>query len=135
MANLLETEPVNLHVLGDKSGQTFMGAFSVLKRLTHRLELNKNRTYRELLGPNSADSDDDSKLRAEILSELSVAFTTVPAWWQECSGGLDIPDSNVIVKLYELVMGVRKQAIDDLNKKSTETVKELKAVAESDKVK
>jgi hypothetical protein len=135
MANLLETSVIALHHVGEKSGETFTGSFHCFRRLTHRLELARDRLSRELLGPNPEGASEDSRLRAEILAELKVAFSIVPDWFAQSDWGMDLYDNTLIVKLYEEILKIRKAAIDELQKKSDQAGVELKKLAEADKVK
>lgn len=133
--NYLETTPISLHIVGDKSNETFTGTFHVFRRLSHRLELFKDRKYRELIGPNPLDASEDNRFRAEVLAELAVAFSLVPDWFKESEFGQNLVDNNVIVKIYEEVMLVRKAAIDEIQSKAKDATVELKKVAEAEKAK
>jgi hypothetical protein len=131
--NYLQSRQVSLHVLGDKSGETYSGQFHVLERLNHRFELQKDRKYRELLGLNPQDASEDSKFRAEILAELSVAFTSVPDWFKDSAFGELLVDNNVVVKLYEETMKVRQSVITELQDKAKDATVELKKTLEVEK--
>jgi len=131
--NYLKTRPISIHLQGDKTNETFTGTFHVLERLSHRLELLKDRKYRELLGSDLQNASEDNKLRAEILAELTVAFTVVPDWFKDSGWGMDLVDNNILVKIYEEILKARKDVMDELQIQAGEATLELKKVVEAGK--
>lgn len=118
-----------LDIIGDNTGEKFVGNFEAKLRLSHRDQLNKDQLRRQIIGDKPDQATKDSMMRAEILSHLSLSLLDTPKWWKDGAGGLDLYDDNVIFDLYDLVVKGQTKAIEEVLKKGEEAKEELKKVA------
>jgi hypothetical protein len=116
-------------IIGDNTGEKFVGNFDSKLRLSHRDQLNKDQLRRQIIGDKPDQATKDSMMRAEILSHLSISLVDSPKWWKESGGGLDLFDDNIIFELYDRVVQGQTKAIDEVLKKGEEAKAELKKVA------
>jgi hypothetical protein len=132
--NLLETTEFRVSVNGDKSGETYMGSFKCLRRLSHRQELARDRKYRELLGENPDSASQNAKDKAEVFADLYVCLAEVPAWWKEAGFGIDLVDDNVISEVWSETIKIRLAAIKEVQDKGKAAEARLKEMAEKQEV-
>jgi hypothetical protein len=132
--NLLETTEFRISVTGDKSGETYIGTFKCLRRLSHRQELARDRKYRELLGENPTTASEFAKEKAEIFADLAVCLTDVPVWWKETGYGLDLVDDNVVGAVWSESIKIRVDAIKEVQEKGKASEARLKEMAEKNEV-
>lgn len=129
--------PFSISLVGDETGEKWVGDFRAKERLTHRDTLIKDARKRELLGPQGGTPDQRAFSVAVIVSELTVRLTKMPKWFEESSLGLDLEDENVLADIYDKVMKIEKDARAAREKKSEADRKlladEAKALAEPEK--
>lgn len=121
-----------IHIIGEETGELFMGTFRAKEKLSWSDQLAIDRLRRELLGPLGHEADVVTQNRALIISELTFRLTETPEWWKNSRGGLDLIDNNVILIVYEKTKEVREKWID-AQKVKGETAR--KALAERQEVK
>ncbi len=114
---MLKTEAVQFYidVVGESSGEQYKGNFRCLPRLSHRLDLLRDKKRRELLGSQPGASE-RAIILAGTLAELHVRLVEYPKWWPEVGFGLDLEDEMPIVVITEEI----KKIIDEAEKKVTE---------------
>lgn len=78
-----DTVEFSINVVGEKTGERWMGKFSCRRRLSHRQELAKDRLYRELLGPNPEGASERAKSQADVMADISACIVKAPNWWTE----------------------------------------------------
>lgn len=128
--DLLATHSFRITTTGDSTGQTWLGDFTCLKRLSHRQELTRDRYYRELLGPNPEGASERAKSQAELFSDLKVCLKDTPAWWKESGDGLDLADDNVVREIWQETVKARVEAVAEIKQRAVEAETKLKNPAE-----
>lgn len=124
--NLKETRKFNISLIGDVSGEKWFGEFESYRRLTHRQQLLKDRLERDLLGANPDNASPTAKMQADMLAEIQVTLINAPEWFKSSSMGLDIVDNNVLIEIYNNVVRIRSEAIEELKQKADKAAEELK---------
>lgn len=104
------TVPIRIHVIGDSTGDTYIGDFGVKPFLSHRDILQRDAVRRELLGVSPEFASEEASARATAFGELRVRIVSYPPWWEACGLGLDLLDENVIIELYEECLRVENEA-------------------------
>ncbi len=129
--------PFSISLVGDETGEKWVGDFRAKERLTHRDTLIKDARKRELLGPNAGSPDPRAYSVAVIVAELTVRLTKMPKWFEESELGLDLADENVLADIWDKAMKVQTDAQALRAKKSDEDRKALeddaKKLAEPEK--
>lgn len=124
------TESFKINIIGNKTKETWAGEFIVRKFLTHRQMLDRDRMYREFLGPISPDMSNQQG-RAEALATIAVSLVKGPSFWKESNGGLDLIDDNVLAavwdKLYLIQNPEEKKPESEETKKLVEKTKQAEA--------
>jgi len=124
---MLKSEPVDFEInVIAENGEEYRGFFSALPQLSHRLTLQKDRKYRELLGDKPDQADEYSKLLSIYLADLGVRLVRTPNWWKETDGGLELESFNVISEIAQKVSEIIKKANDEIQAKAEKSRKELK---------
>jgi hypothetical protein len=133
MLNNISEFEVNL--VGDRSGEKWLGTFSCSKCLSHRQQLMEDQVYRELLGKDLENASKRAKEQAELLSRIKVSLTKWPAWWTELGLGFDALDDNLILAVWEGVMKIQLDAFQAVQNKAKAAEEQLKEIAKSDELK
>ncbi len=128
--NLKETSTFNISLIGDRTGEKWFGEFKSLRRLTHRSELMRDRIAREFLGPNPDGASQRAKDQSDMFAELSVSIVESPEWWKSAGNGLDLGDDNVVMEVWQNVMRIKVEAIQEIQKKGDDAAKKLESLAE-----
>lgn len=128
--NLKESVSFDIKVTGDRTGEIWFGTFGALKRLSHRQELLRDKLRRELLGDLADSATLRAKEQADMIAELQVSLTTVPAWWSSAGNGLDLYDDNILSEVYMKVIEIKVKAIEEVQKKGSDAGDKLKDIAE-----
>lgn len=126
MASAVNEVPFSIHEVGDVTEKTYTGEFRAKVRLSHRDQLRKDQVRREILGGQPGVPGDRALTTSMILSELAVRLTSVPEWWTDSAGGLDLEDDNVIGKVYDAAMKVEGDAVEAKKKKAEAEQKRLR---------
>jgi hypothetical protein len=121
-------ETFDVNVVGNATGQTWAGSFTVKPLLSWRDGLAQDKLRRELLGADAQNASPDAVAMAVILSELSVRVIDAPAWWKESKGGLDLPDDEVITTIYSKMREIIDAKVAETAKDAEEARAEIKAV-------
>lgn len=120
----------NIHVIGERTQKTYTGEFRARRFLTHRQRIQKDRIYRENMGPNPGDAEFLVHQTALLFSDTFVGLSVKPQWWTDAGMGLDLVDENVLVQVWEEMRKIQGEATKHLNNKAEEAKEELKKVAD-----
>lgn len=123
-----ETVDFSIDVKGELSGTDYKGFFSCLPRLSHRLTLEKDRKYREILGNDPGNASDSSKMLAIYLADFSVRLTKYPDWFRDSNFGADLEDWDVINTIAEKISDIIKKDQEALSAKAEKARAELKEI-------
>lgn len=122
--------PFSISLVGDETGEKWVGDFRAKERLTHRDTLIKDMRRRELLGSFGGDPDPRARSVAIIVAELTVRLTKMPRWFEESNLGLDLEDENVLAEVWDKAVKVQLAASEARQKAAEEKQKELRKDAE-----
>jgi hypothetical protein len=128
---LMTNEPVgfSINLVGDFSGNTWVGDFKTKPRLSYRDQLRKDQIRRELLGGERTEqASEDAMSFANLFSSLAVRLTETPTWWKEMNGGIDLLDENVVLEVWKKTMEIAKKANDEMASKADSAKKALQAI-------
>lgn len=132
MSNLNLTT-FDINIIGDSTGEQWVGSFEMKLRLSHREKLLKDKIRRDLIGTNDGVASDLAVTTAEVFSLLAVSLTDkAPTWWKEKGNGLDLEDDNVVASVYEVVVKKQREIRDALEKKAEAAKAALKEQAAKD---
>lgn len=129
-------EPVSftIDIIGDFTGEKWVGQFEVKPRLSYRDQLKEDQIRRELLGKDSEHAGEDARNYSRLFSGLSVRLVKTPKWWVEYNNGLDLTDQNLIVEIYTKTMDIVKAAAEETVERAENAKAELiKAAPSGDK--
>lgn len=115
-----------ISVIGEVTGEKWLGIFKVKVRLSHRDYIAKDKIRREFLGPHPEGASERAVTSAEILSQLAVRIIEAPAWWAASNNGLDLNDDAVILEIYNAAIKAETDTAEALKKKAAEAEAELK---------
>jgi hypothetical protein len=110
---------VNLDSLGDRTKARWVGQFRIKCVLTNADRFKLDRMYAELLPPRDREVDEEVRLRAATIAELSVRVVDGPEWWSSTRGGQLMADK---APLYDLIVMCNEEekkwdkAVEDLSK-------------------
>src|ERR1019366_469199 len=92
---------VFLDSIGDRTKTRWTGSFRIKCVLTHADRFALERMYAALLPSREREVDEEVKLRAATIAELSVRVVDGPEWWQGTRGGQLMTDKD---PLYDLIV-------------------------------
>jgi hypothetical protein len=122
----MTTAPFSIRVVGEETGEIWVGDFVAKERLTHRDVLRKDQIRRELLGAAGGSPDARAMSVAFIVSELTVRLTKMPKWFEESGFGLDLEDESVLALVYDKAIKVQLDAQAARKKAAEDKKEELK---------
>lgn len=93
---LQNTVDFNIKAVGDVSGQTFEGLFTVKTKLSISETLREKELVRKFIGFNSQEADRETTMIAGAVAYLAMRIVKAPQWWKESNGGQDLDDVNVL---------------------------------------
>lgn len=114
-----------INSVGEETGDTFAGKFTVKTRLTHGERLAQDAIRRQLLGVVPTAAGERAANTAEILSNLQIRIVDAPSWWLNSSGGVEIYDDNIIIELYTAAMKAEADAREAVKKAAEDAKKDL----------
>jgi hypothetical protein len=110
------------NLIGDTTGQTWVGKFTAKKRLNFNDQLRLDNFRRQMLGPAEGEPTVRAASMAHIFSNLLVRLTEAPSWWVDADEGRELEDENLILDVYEKALKVESDARAETSKKA-ETAK------------
>lgn len=131
---MIKAEAVEFYVevTGENTGEIYRGQFQALPRLSLRLELQRDKRRRELLGDNSQGASERAAVSAIVLSDLSVRLTSWPKWWADLGMGLDLEDEAVLVAIQEKITKIIETETNKLVEAGKVAKKALEEKAKAD---
>lgn len=126
-------EPVTIsfNVLGEVSGQSWAGDFSVKPILSFAAIAAVDAERRRFMGNPSDETAVPEEIRsiAAMISQIKYRVAKGPSWLAESNYLADMVDGNVLVELFSKVIGVENEYRDKLNKKAEVALTEMKTTA------
>ncbi len=119
------TEPINLSVVGTRTGKPYSGKFLVKTVLSRRENFMADERRRFILGANALSAPPALQGEAFMLGQLYVRIAESPDWWRNSDGGLDLEDENVIGELFKLIEGKVEESEDKLQAEAKVAVEKL----------
>jgi hypothetical protein len=89
--------------------------------------MQKDIVKRGLVGQDPQFASQDTLVRAEMFSHLSVSLLKTPTWWREKGNGLDLFDDNVVIAAYEKIVGEQAEVVKEIQKAGEEAKEALRA--------
>jgi hypothetical protein len=103
MKNLPNTmSTVHLDAVGEISHSRWVGQFTVKCILSHADKFAKARLYAALMPERENLVEEEDRLRAAVIAELSVRISDGPEWWSATHGGQLMADLDPLVELLKL---------------------------------
>jgi hypothetical protein len=130
--NLRPRSKITVKVTGMLTGQEWAGEFEFYRVLTHRQQLEKDRTRREFLGAFSEAVDPNTFGRANAFADLKVRVISAPSWWENSNGGLDLIDDEVLLAVFEAVLKNENEFVAERMKKVADAKKDLAGMSVPD---
>lgn len=110
------TTTVHLDSIGEISKSRWVGTFTVKCILSHADRFAKSRLYAAMVPDKEHLMDEEDRLKAEVIAQLSVRVIDGPEWWEATRGGQLMTDSQPLIDLLDLC----KTAMLDWSKKLNE---------------
>lgn len=123
MENTSEIFAIN--EVGDNSGRTYSGSFTVKTLLTRQDQFDADIRRRSILGPNPVDALEGLKMEAFMLGQLSVRVLKGPKIWDDTNGFLECEDINVIQKVFDECVKVEQARVAKIKGDAKEAIKQL----------
>jgi len=116
----MDVEPVTftVNVVGDTTGQEYVGMFKVKPILRTDEQIARDAVMRDILGPNPQDASPRAKSQAFILAEIRIRVIEAPAFWSGARDGAALYDENVMGKVYDQIQDVEKTWRAEVKKKA-----------------
>lgn len=119
------TAPINLSVIGSRTGKPYNGKFLVKTVLTRKENFLADERRRFIIGNNSLSAPPALQGEAFMLGQLFVRFSEAPDWWNQSDAGLELEDENVIGELFKLTEEIVEAAEQELQKESKKALENL----------
>ena len=108
---------VYLDSIGEVTKSRWVGSFQVKAIISNADRLAKARLYAKLMPPEGSSVEEDDKIRAELIAQLSVRVVSGPEFWSSSYGGQLLTDIDPLVDLLKLC----QEATENWNKQLNET--------------
>lgn len=119
----------SVHVVGDTSGQTWVGDFEVKRKLSKMDQLKQDQYFRFYLGTDSPQfASPTAQAIAEVLSQLRVRIAKAPDWWNEQGMGEKLEDDNLLKEIFTKAMEAEREYVENLKAKVAVAQTDLKAM-------
>ena len=92
---------VSLDSTGERTQSRFIGQFKIKRLLTHGDRFQLERIYASLLPPRDREINEEERLKAAAIAELSVRVIEGPPWWEGSKSGQLMVDAQ---PLYDLAL-------------------------------
>jgi hypothetical protein len=128
------TATFSINEVGEETGKTYTGSFTVKTVLTRADRFNSDRRRREILGPDPDNAMPANQSDALMLGELFVRIVETDAdWWKESRQGILLEDGAPIARLFELCISKQSEYRAKLREQSKEALEKLAQVQSSRK--
>ena len=125
----------NINVIGEDTGQTYMGDFKFKCLLSPLDRINIDRQYRSMIGVNSHEAGIEAANLSNILSELLFRVSSYPPFWKADENhilGSHIVDRNVLLKVYEEALSCELEFKEEIKEKVELSKKDMKEKIDED---
>jgi hypothetical protein len=119
------TKPFIIDDIGQRSGRSYEGKFTVKTLLSRRENFVADERRRFILGMNGTQAAPSLSGEAYMLGQLSVRIIDAPKWWTDSDNGLDLVDENIIGLVYRLMEERVKEAEDEIAGKAKGSLEKL----------
>lgn len=118
----------SINSTGEETGNPFSGDFSVKGTLTRRDRFEVDRLRRQIVGASPEGTPPTPQVQAEayMLATLAVRVINAPKWWEDADNGLDLEDYNIIVEVFDLMLGEDQKTEDSIKKDTEKVTKKMK---------
>ena len=121
-----EPQEFSVKVIGETTGEEYVGKFKCRRLLTHAQQLEVDRLRREFLGSMGDQASPRAQNQAAVLASLAVRLLEVAPFWEGSNRGFDLFDDNVIKEVYEAAIKSESDLIAEIQKRAEEAKKDLK---------
>lgn len=118
-------ESFHVNVVGELSGESYMGKFTVRTRMSFKDALTRDSVRRNLLGASPETASVRANSVADVFSELAVRVVEAPSWWTNSDNGIELVDDNVVAEIYKAAMDAGKAANKETVDQATAQKKDL----------
>ena len=125
----METEKViSINTVGEKSGRAYSGSFTVKMMMSQKDEFSADLIRRQIIGPSPDGTPPAANLqyKAYIMGMIQARATVVPLFWENSNMGMDIPDGNISLEVYDLILKAEEDFTAGIAKDSEKALKKLK---------
>lgn len=122
----VDTRPFEIHLTGEISGKLWDGKFSSKVRLSHREYMLEDQHRRMLLGDRAEYASLRVQNAAIIFSTIASHLVGAPEWWTANRNGEDLEDENIIQAVYDHVIRIENEWLEERKKQAGEAKVELK---------
>lgn len=123
------TATFEINEIGTKTGNPYNGSFKVKTLLTRREEFTADELRRAIIGANPDAVPPSLSGEAFMHGQLQVRIIDCPKWWEDAGMGLDLPDLNVVVAVFQQAIDAEKKREKEIQKASEEALKKIKKTA------
>lgn len=116
----------DIDMLGTESGLQRRGKFKVKTMLSRRDRFAADENRRRLIGGfNPSEALITLQQDAFVLGQLQARIVEAPDWWIKAQNGEDLPDGNVISKIYEEALRLEEERKAALQTAATAAHREM----------
>src|SRR5665213_335663 len=96
------TTTVHLDSIGEISRSRWVGTFTIKCILSHADRFAKARMYAAMVPEKENLMDEEDRLKAEVIAQLSVRVIDGPEWFEATRGGQLMVDAQPLIDLLDL---------------------------------
>ena len=119
---------VSVNIIGVKTGRAYIGDFTIKTVMSMKDEFNADLRRRQILGPSPDGTPPAANMqyRAYIYGQVQARTLEAPDFWLESDSGLDVPDENVVIAVYDAILEAEEQLGAKIKEDSDKALKKLK---------
>src|SRR5277367_6398183 len=114
MALTANESSFSINILGETTGERYVGKFKCKVRLSMRDNITKDNIRRQLIGTNPIEAVPMASDLSQAAGELAVRIIDGPSWWLASDNGLDLEDTSVMVEVFNNAMRLEKEYRESL---------------------
>lgn len=120
-------ETIAISVVGNVTGRSYSGSFTVKTVMTQRDVFSADLMRRQIIGPSPENTPPIQalQLQAYMYAQVNAHTVDAPKFWKDSDGGLDLPDGNVVVAIYEEILKAEEAFAVAIKEDSKKALKEL----------
>lgn len=118
---------ISVNIIGNRTGRTYSGEFTVKSMMTQKDEFNADLRRRQIIGPSPDGTGPAPALqwKAFMFGQIHARTIEAPPFWEESDGGLNIQDGNVVTEVYEAVLKVEEEVEAAIKAESEKALEKL----------